>query len=67
MAPKLCLATTANQDPLTSAHPIFGIDMWEHAFYLQHQNRKADYLANIWKVVNFDKMNSRLVHSAQIL
>merc|ERR1712093_403092 len=57
---KLGLSTTANQDPLLTMIPLLGIDMWEHAFYLQHQNRKPDYLANIWKVMNFDAANERL-------
>ncbi|KAI9622227.1 hypothetical protein H4Q26_015263 [Puccinia striiformis f. sp. tritici PST-130] len=50
---------TGNQDPLTPQIPILGIDMWEHAFYLQHQNRKADYLTNIWKVMNFAEAEKR--------
>ena len=41
----LGITTTANQDPLLAMTPLLGIDMWEHAFYLQHQNRKPDYLA----------------------
>merc|ERR1712093_46972 len=57
---KLGLSTTANQDPLLTMIPLLGIDMWEHAFCLQHQNRKPDYLANIWKVMNFDAANERL-------
>lgn len=56
----LGLTTTANQDPCLSLIPLLGIDMWEHAFYLQHQNRKPDYLANIWKVINFEAANQRL-------
>jgi len=56
---KLTITTTDNQDPLTPQVPIIGIDMWEHAFYLQHQNRKADYLTNIWKVINFDEAEQR--------
>ncbi|MBW0474314.1 hypothetical protein O181_014029 [Austropuccinia psidii MF-1] len=52
---KLVITSTGNQDPLTPQVPIIGIDMWEHAFYLQHQNRKPDYLNNIWKVINFQE------------
>ncbi|KAG0147413.1 hypothetical protein CROQUDRAFT_656146 [Cronartium quercuum f. sp. fusiforme G11] len=57
---KLVITSTGNQDPLTAPlTALLGIDMWEHAFYLQHQNRKADYLANIWKVMNFDEAEAR--------
>lgn len=56
---KLVIVNTGNQDPLTPQIPIIGIDMWEHAFYLQHQNRKADYLTNIWKVINFAEAEKR--------
>lgn len=56
---KLVISNTGNQDPLTPQIPILGIDMWEHAFYLQHQNRKSDYLDNIWKVMNFTEAEKR--------
>jgi len=56
---KLELFTTANQDPLTAAVPLLGIDMWEHAFYLQHQNKKPPYLENIWHVLNLKKADER--------
>ncbi|XVF05851.1 hypothetical protein REPUB_Repub05bG0208700 [Reevesia pubescens] len=55
---RLSIETTANQDPLvtkgSSLVPLLGIDVWEHAYYLQYKNLKADYLANIWKVINWD-------------
>ncbi|XP_062172932.1 superoxide dismutase [Mn], mitochondrial-like [Alnus glutinosa] len=54
---KLSVETTANQDPLVTKGsawvPLFGIDVWEHAYYLQYKNVKADYLKNIWKVINW--------------
>ncbi|XP_075634043.1 superoxide dismutase [Mn], mitochondrial-like [Castanea sativa] len=54
---KLSVQTTANQDPLVTKGsalvPLFGIDVWEHAYYLQYKNVKADYLKNIWKVINW--------------
>ncbi|GFZ15099.1 manganese superoxide dismutase 1 [Actinidia rufa] len=53
---KLVIETTANQDPLVtkgSLVPLLGIDVWEHAYYLQYKNVRPDYLKNIWKVMNW--------------
>jgi len=60
-AGKLGLISTANQDcPLMSGHaPIMGIDVWEHAYYLKYQNRRADYLAAWWNVVNWNEVAAR--------
>ncbi|WWD19797.1 hypothetical protein CI109_104261 [Kwoniella shandongensis] len=57
---KLEVVTTANQDPLLSHVPILGIDIWEHAFYLQYKNVKPDYLNAIWDVINFEEAEKRL-------
>ena len=59
---KLQIVSTANQDnPLSDGHrPIFGNDVWEHAYYLKYQNKRADYLAAWWNVVNWDEINKRL-------
>ncbi|MFO0928069.1 MAG: superoxide dismutase [Gemmataceae bacterium] len=53
---KLAIENTANQDsPLMQGKtPILGVDVWEHAYYLRYQNRRADYLDAWWKVVNWD-------------
>ncbi len=58
---KLQVTSTANQDsPLMEGHfPIMGNDVWEHAYYLKYQNRRADYLAAWWNVVNWDEIAQR--------
>jgi superoxide dismutase, Fe-Mn family len=60
-ANNLVIETTPNQDsPLLSGkRPLLGIDVWEHAYYLKYQNRRADYLAAIFHVVNWDFLSHR--------
>ncbi|KAB5588359.1 Superoxide dismutase, Fe-Mn family [Ceratobasidium theobromae] len=55
------IITTPNEDPVLPPHvPLFCVDMWEHAFYLQYKNVKSDYLNAIWHVINFEEAENRL-------
>ncbi|KKP02047.1 Fe-Mn family superoxide dismutase [Trichoderma harzianum] len=56
----LRIVTTKDQDPVVGGEvPILGIDMWEHAYYLQYLNGKAAYVENIWKVINWATAEER--------
>jgi Fe-Mn family superoxide dismutase len=58
---KLAVLSMPNQDVpmMEGLHPILGVDVWEHAYYLKYQNRRADYLASWWNVVNWEEVARR--------
>ena len=68
---KLEISSTPNQDnPLmdvaeVKGTPILGVDVWEHAYYLRYQNRRADYLGAFWNVVNWAKVADRFAASSK--
>ena len=61
---KLIISSTPNQDnPLmdiakVKGTPLFGLDVWEHAYYLKYQNKRADYIENFWKILNWDYVSA---------
>ncbi|MSR60447.1 MAG: superoxide dismutase [Planctomycetaceae bacterium] len=59
---KLIVESTANQDsPISEGRtPLLGIDVWEHAYYLNYQNRRADYVAAFYNVINWNEVAKRL-------
>jgi len=58
---RLKIVPMDNQDPLSlkGLVPLLGVDVWEHAYYLQYKNVRADYLKEIWKVVNWTNVAER--------
>ncbi len=63
---KLKIGSTPNQDnPLMDVSelkgtPLLAIDVWEHAYYLKYQNKRADYIANWWNTINWDTVAKQL-------
>lgn len=67
---QLVISTCANQDPLEGTQgiiPLLGIDVWEHAYYLQYKNVRPDYLKAIWQVVNWGNVAQRYEKAAQLV
>jgi superoxide dismutase, Fe-Mn family len=62
----LAVTWTPNDDsPLMARQtPLLGVDVWEHAYYLKHQNRRADYLEGFWNVVSWDRVGERYARAA---
>lgn len=68
---QLAVCSTPNQDnPLmdiadVKGTPVFGVDVWEHAYYLKYQNKRPDYLNNVWDIINWDEVARRYEAAAK--
>ncbi|KAK0735358.1 Manganese/iron superoxide dismutase [Apiosordaria backusii] len=62
----LRIVTTKDQDPVVGRDvPVFGVDMWEHAYYLQYLNGKAAYVENIWNIINWKAAEERFLGASE--
>jgi Fe-Mn family superoxide dismutase len=64
---KLLVTSTANQDSpyMTGQTPILGVDVWEHAYYLKYQNKRADYVDAWWNIVNWNAVAKRFAEAGK--
>lgn len=68
---KLEIITTKNQDnplmnDINAGYPIIGVDVWEHAYYLTYQNKRAEYLDNIWALIDWYVVSERYTHKMEM-